>query len=80
MSVTPPLPPQTLDQTELEGDGIILSLEEQLNALCLSSTPSSDPDQKDTVSLNGNRFPSQLFESTCESTKVCSLKLPSMRF
>lgn len=62
---------QTLDSSELEGDGIVLSLEEQLNALSLSSSPSpSCPETKDTVALNGTRFSSQLFEETSESTKV----------
>lgn len=62
---------QTLDSSELQGDGIVLSLEEQLNALSLSSSPSpSGPDPKDTVALNGTRFASQLFEDTSESTKV----------
>uniref|UniRef100_A0A8C4EY94 Transcription termination factor 2 n=1 Tax=Dicentrarchus labrax TaxID=13489 RepID=A0A8C4EY94_DICLA len=61
---------KTLDSSELEGDGIVLSLEEQLNALSLSSSPSpSGPDPKDTVALNGTRFPSKLFEETSESTK-----------
>ena len=67
------LPPsaQTLDSAELQGDGIVLSLEEQLNALSLSSNPSpSGSDSKDTVALNGTHFPSQLFEDTSESTKV----------
>ena len=62
---------QTLDSSELDGDGIVLSLEEQLNALSLTSNPpSSGPDPKATVTLNGTRFPSQLFENTSESTKV----------
>lgn len=62
---------QTLDSSELQGDGIVLSLEEQLNALSLSSSPSpSGPDPKDTVALNGTRFPSRLFEGTSKSTKV----------
>uniref|UniRef100_A0A8D3C137 Transcription termination factor 2 n=1 Tax=Scophthalmus maximus TaxID=52904 RepID=A0A8D3C137_SCOMX len=52
---------KTLDSSELQGDGIVLSLEEQLNALSLSAGPSpSGPDPKDTVALNGTRFPSQL--------------------
>ena len=65
---------QTLDATELEGDGVVLSLEEQLNALSLSTgTPSSSgPGSEDTVSLNGSRFPSCLFEDPSKSTKVCS--------
>lgn len=63
--------PQTLDSSELNGDGIVLSLEEQLNALSLTSTPpQSGP--KDTVALNGTQFPSELFEETSESTKVGS--------
>nr|XP_033469176.1 transcription termination factor 2 [Epinephelus lanceolatus] len=63
---------KTLDTTELQGDGIVLSLEEQLNALSLSSSPSpSDP--KDTVALNGTRFSSQLFEDTSESTKISAI-------
>lgn len=62
---------QTLDSSELEGDGIVLSLEEQLNALSLTSSPStSGPDPKATVALNGTRFPSHLFEDTSESSKV----------
>ena len=60
--------PQTLDQTELQGDGVSLSLEEQLNALCLAEPSAHDPE--DTVSLNGSRFASRLFEDTSESTKV----------
>uniref|UniRef100_A0A8C7CAH8 Transcription termination factor 2 n=1 Tax=Oncorhynchus kisutch TaxID=8019 RepID=A0A8C7CAH8_ONCKI len=62
---------KTLDPSELQGDGISLSLEEQLNALCLSTEPSG-PDPKATVSLNGSRFASDLFEDTHESTKVTS--------
>ncbi|XP_054887593.1 transcription termination factor 2 isoform X2 [Poeciliopsis prolifica] len=65
---------KTLDSSELQGDGIVLSLEEQLNALSLSSTPSpSAPDPKDTVALNGTHFPSQLFEETSESTKISAI-------
>uniref|UniRef100_A0A3B4UJ50 Transcription termination factor 2 n=1 Tax=Seriola dumerili TaxID=41447 RepID=A0A3B4UJ50_SERDU len=60
---------KTLDSTELQGDGIVLSLEEQLNALSLSSSPSpSCPDPKDTVALNGTRFSSKLFEDTSEKS------------
>ncbi|CAG08244.1 unnamed protein product, partial [Tetraodon nigroviridis] len=62
---------KTLDSSELSGDGIVLSLEEQLSALSLTSSPSQPgPDSKDIVALNGTRFPSQLFEETSESTKV----------
>ncbi|KAJ4933588.1 hypothetical protein JOQ06_030414 [Pogonophryne albipinna] len=65
---------KTLDTSELQGDGIVLSLEEQLNALCLSSSPSpSDPQHTDTVALNGTRFPSKLFEDTSESTKISAI-------
>uniref|UniRef100_A0A3B4B203 Transcription termination factor 2 n=1 Tax=Periophthalmus magnuspinnatus TaxID=409849 RepID=A0A3B4B203_9GOBI len=67
---------KTLDSSELQGDGIILSLEEQLSALSLSSSPaSSDPDPKQSVSLNGIRFDAQLFEDTQHSTKVLALWL-----
>ncbi|KTF92361.1 hypothetical protein cypCar_00015980 [Cyprinus carpio] len=59
---------KTLDQSELQGDGVALSLEEQLCALSLSEPSDSDP--KDTVSLNGSRFSSELFQDTRESTKV----------
>ncbi|XP_063744388.1 transcription termination factor 2 isoform X2 [Eleginops maclovinus] len=65
---------KTLDTSELQGDGIVLSLEEQLNALSLSSIPSpSDPQHTDTVALNGTRFPSKLFEDTSESTKIAAI-------
>ncbi|KAM6978396.1 transcription termination factor 2 [Tautogolabrus adspersus] len=65
---------KTLDSTELQGDGIVLSLEEQLNALSLSSSPSpSCPDLKDTVALNGTRFPSKCFEETSESSKISAI-------
>lgn len=65
---------KTLDPSELQGDGIVLSLEEQLNALSLSSTPSpSGPEPKDTVALNGTRFPSQLFEEISKSTKISAI-------
>uniref|UniRef100_A0A3P9JC77 Transcription termination factor 2 n=1 Tax=Oryzias latipes TaxID=8090 RepID=A0A3P9JC77_ORYLA len=65
---------KTLDSSELQGDGIVLSLEEQLNALSLSSSPSpSDADPKDTVLLNGSRFPSRLFEDTNKSTKISAI-------
>ncbi|XP_024141812.1 transcription termination factor 2 [Oryzias melastigma] len=65
---------KTLDSSELQGDGIVLSLEEQLNALSLSSSPSpSDADLKDTVLLNGSRFPSRLFEDANKSTKISAI-------
>ncbi|KAJ8013108.1 hypothetical protein DPEC_G00049860 [Dallia pectoralis] len=63
---------KTLDSSELQGDGITLSLEEQLNALCLSAD-TSGPDPKSTVSLNGSRFASDLFEDTHESTKIAAV-------
>uniref|UniRef100_A0A8C0Y5L1 Transcription termination factor 2 n=1 Tax=Cyprinus carpio carpio TaxID=630221 RepID=A0A8C0Y5L1_CYPCA len=56
---------KTLDQSELQGDGVALSLEEQLCALSLSEPSDSDP--KDTVSLNGSRFSSELFQDTRET-------------
>uniref|UniRef100_H2USD6 Transcription termination factor, RNA polymerase II n=1 Tax=Takifugu rubripes TaxID=31033 RepID=H2USD6_TAKRU len=62
---------KTLDSSELNGDGIVLSLEEQLNALSLTSSP-SQAGPKDTVALNGTQFPSELFEETSESTKYLS--------
>uniref|UniRef100_A0A1A7Y0H3 Transcription termination factor, RNA polymerase II n=1 Tax=Iconisemion striatum TaxID=60296 RepID=A0A1A7Y0H3_9TELE len=65
---------KTLDALELQGDGIVLSLEEQLNALSLSCNPSqSDSDPKTTVALNGSRFASQLFEETSKSTKISAI-------
>ncbi|XP_075993974.1 transcription termination factor 2-like [Genypterus blacodes] len=73
---------KTLDSSELQGDGVVLSLEEQLNALCLSSSPSpSGPDPKDTVALNGSRFASRLFEGTSSSTKISAIvsELESIR-
>ncbi|KAL7865734.1 hypothetical protein SRHO_G00109810 [Serrasalmus rhombeus] len=62
---------KTLDQSELQGDGITLSLEEQLCALSLSEPSDSDP--KSTVSLNGSRFSSELFEKSRESTKISAI-------
>ncbi|TDH06586.1 hypothetical protein EPR50_G00114970 [Perca flavescens] len=65
---------KTLDTSELQGDGIVLSLEEQLNALSLTSSPSaSGTPTNDTVALNGTRFSSQLFEDTSESTKIAAI-------
>uniref|UniRef100_A0A8C6LE74 Transcription termination factor 2 n=1 Tax=Nothobranchius furzeri TaxID=105023 RepID=A0A8C6LE74_NOTFU len=65
---------KTLDTLELQGDGIVLSLEEQLNALSLSCSPSqSDSDPKTMVALNGSRFPSQLFEENSQSTKISAI-------
>uniref|UniRef100_A0A671ST22 Transcription termination factor 2 n=1 Tax=Sinocyclocheilus anshuiensis TaxID=1608454 RepID=A0A671ST22_9TELE len=67
----PSLLKKTLDQSELQGDGVALSLEEQLCALSLSEHSDSDP--KDTVSLNGSRFSSELFQDTRESTKISAI-------
>ncbi|XP_068602263.1 transcription termination factor 2 [Brachionichthys hirsutus] len=65
---------KTLDPSELQGDGIVLSLEEQLGALSLASSPSpSGPDPEETVALNGTRFPSRLFEEASESTKISAV-------
>ncbi|KAM9805204.1 transcription termination factor 2 [Neosynchiropus ocellatus] len=65
---------KTLDSSELQGDGIVLSLEEQLNALSLSSSPSqTDNSPQDSVSLNGSRFPAQIFEKDSQSTKVSAI-------
>ncbi|XP_027722579.1 transcription termination factor 2 [Vombatus ursinus] len=58
----------TLDQTELQSEGLFLSLEEQLSALTLSELHTPDPSA--TVCLNGTRFKVELFEDTRESTKV----------
>ncbi|KAJ8247194.1 hypothetical protein GJAV_G00259820 [Gymnothorax javanicus] len=62
---------KTLQREELAGDGIALSLEEQLSALSLCDA--SGPEPKDTVSLNGSRFPSELFQETRESTKISAV-------
>ncbi|KAM9709352.1 LOW QUALITY PROTEIN: transcription termination factor 2 [Menidia menidia] len=75
---------KTLDSSELQGDGVVLSLEEQLNALSLGPGPSAPgpsapgpsapgPQPADTVALNGTRFPSRLFEDASESTKISAL-------
>ncbi|KAL2771959.1 transcription termination factor 2 [Daubentonia madagascariensis] len=60
-----------LDPTELKGEGLVLSLEEQLSALTLSELHDSEPSS--TVSLNGTCFQVELFEDTRESTKISSL-------
>ncbi|RXM33922.1 Transcription termination factor 2 [Acipenser ruthenus] len=62
---------KTLDHTELQNEGITLSLDEQLNALSLSEL--SSPDLKSTVSLNGTKFKSDLFDDTRESTKISAI-------
>ncbi|XP_045673079.1 transcription termination factor 2 isoform X1 [Phyllostomus hastatus] len=60
-----------LDPTELKGQGLLLSLEEQLSSLTLSELQSSE--LSSTVSLNGECFSTELFEDTRESTKISSL-------
>ncbi|XP_058516092.1 transcription termination factor 2 isoform X1 [Ochotona princeps] len=60
-----------LDPTELKSEGLVLSLEDQLNALTLSEL--HDPDPSPTVSLNGTCFKVELFEDKRESTKITSL-------
>nr|AAH87733.1 Transcription termination factor, RNA polymerase II [Mus musculus] len=60
-----------LDPTELESEGLVLSLEEQLSALTLSKVDVSEPSP--TVSLNGTCFKAELFDDTRRSTKVSSL-------
>ncbi|KAA0715342.1 Transcription termination factor 2 [Triplophysa tibetana] len=62
---------KTLDQSEMQGDGVTLSLEEQLCALSLAE--SADSDQKDMVSLNGSRFRSEVFQESRESTKISAI-------
>ena len=68
---------QALDPTELKGEGLLLSLEEQLGALTLSELQSSEPPS--TVSLNGECFNTELFEDTRESTKVLCHLCPAER-
>ncbi|KAM6217135.1 transcription termination factor 2 [Rhynchocyon petersi] len=60
-----------LDPTELKSEGLVLSLEEQLNALTLSELHS--PDLSSMVCLNGISFKVELFKDTRESTKISSL-------
>ncbi|XP_011856231.1 PREDICTED: transcription termination factor 2 [Mandrillus leucophaeus] len=60
-----------LDPMELKGEGLVLSLEEQLSALTLSELRDSEPSS--TVSLNGTFFKTELFEDTRDSTKISSL-------
>uniref|UniRef100_A0A674NN30 Transcription termination factor 2 n=1 Tax=Takifugu rubripes TaxID=31033 RepID=A0A674NN30_TAKRU len=63
---------ETLDPSELNGDEIVVPLEEQLNALSLTSSP-SQAGPKDTVTLFGTQFPSELFEKSSESTKISAI-------
>ncbi|XP_055971258.1 transcription termination factor 2 [Sorex fumeus] len=60
-----------LDPTELKGEGLVLSLEEQLSALTLSELTTSE--SSSTVALNGKCFKMELFEDARESTKISSL-------
>ncbi|KAM9686889.1 transcription termination factor 2 isoform 3-T3 [Trichechus inunguis] len=60
-----------LDLTELNSEGLILSLEEQLSALTLSELHSPEPSSM--VCVNGTSFKVELFEDTRESTKISSL-------
>ncbi|XP_038957991.1 transcription termination factor 2 isoform X1 [Rattus norvegicus] len=60
-----------LDPKELESEGLVLSLEEQLSALTLSKVDVSEPSP--TVSLNGTCFKVELFDDIRRSTKVSSL-------
>ncbi|KAM9171165.1 transcription termination factor 2 isoform 3-T3 [Pangshura tecta] len=61
----------TLDQANLNSEGLSLSLEEHLSALTLSEL--QDPDPKSTVYLNGKAFSMDLFDITRESTKLSHL-------
>uniref|UniRef100_A0A8C0JCZ7 Transcription termination factor 2 n=1 Tax=Chelonoidis abingdonii TaxID=106734 RepID=A0A8C0JCZ7_CHEAB len=60
-----------LDQANLNGEGLSLSLEEHLSALTLSELQGPDP--KSTVYLNGKAFSMDLFDITRESTKLSHL-------
>ncbi|XP_066562621.1 transcription termination factor 2 isoform X2 [Amia ocellicauda] len=62
---------KVLDHTDLQNEGITLSLEEQLSAMSLAEPSSTDP--KSTVSLNGSQFRSDLFDDTSESTKISAI-------
>lgn len=64
----PLCPSKALDPTELESEGLVLSLEEQLSALTLSKLEVSEPSP--TVCLNGTCFKVELFDNTRRSTKV----------
>uniref|UniRef100_A0A8C0JDK3 Transcription termination factor 2 n=1 Tax=Chelonoidis abingdonii TaxID=106734 RepID=A0A8C0JDK3_CHEAB len=62
---------KALDQANLNGEGLSLSLEEHLSALTLSELQGPDP--KSTVYLNGKAFSMDLFDITRESTKLSHL-------
>uniref|UniRef100_A0A8D2LRS7 Transcription termination factor 2 n=1 Tax=Varanus komodoensis TaxID=61221 RepID=A0A8D2LRS7_VARKO len=60
-----------LEQANLNSEGISLTLEEQLCALTLSESDSSDP--QSVVYLFGTAFSTDLFETTRQSTKLSHL-------
>ncbi|XP_064266087.1 transcription termination factor 2 isoform X3 [Passer domesticus] len=60
-----------LDQVNLNSEGLVLSIEEQLGALTLSELQT--PDSKSTVYLNGTAFQTDIFDITRESTKIAQL-------
>ncbi|XP_009083743.3 transcription termination factor 2 isoform X1 [Serinus canaria] len=60
-----------LDQVNLNSEGLVLSIEEQLGALTLSELWT--PDSKSTVYLNGTAFQRDIFDITRESTKIAQL-------
>ncbi|XP_051938309.1 transcription termination factor 2 [Hippocampus zosterae] len=64
---------KTLDSSELQGDDVVLTLEEQLNALSLTSVSSASDGGEDTVGLNGTRFPLRLFDESSRSTKISAI-------
>ncbi|XP_077474004.1 transcription termination factor 2 isoform X2 [Stigmatopora argus] len=65
----PSLLQKTLDSSEMQGDDVVLTLEEQLNALSLTSEPSPPDAGEPMVALNGTRFPSRLFDEGSMSSK-----------
>ncbi|XP_048350920.1 transcription termination factor 2 isoform X2 [Sphaerodactylus townsendi] len=60
-----------LEKASLDSEGISLSLEEQLSAMTLSESDSSDP--QSVVYLFGSPFGVDLFEITRQSTKLSHL-------
>ncbi|XP_019736465.1 transcription termination factor 2 isoform X2 [Hippocampus comes] len=66
---------KTLDSSELQGDDVVLTLEEQLNALSLTSASSPSDGGEDMVGLNGTRFPSRLFDESSRSSKISAIVL-----
>ncbi|XP_077583563.1 transcription termination factor 2 isoform X1 [Stigmatopora nigra] len=69
----PSLLQKTLDSSEMQGDDVVLTLEEQLNALSLTSEPSPPDAGEPMVALNGTRFPSRLFEEGSMSSKISAI-------